>query len=247
MRLILIRHPRTEANEKKLVYGRLDAQYSEAGKATIPGIVEKLKDVKIDRIYASPLTRTRSLAEEIANDHGISKEEICLDERILEMDFGAFEGMTIPELEAKYPEEYKEYLRDFNDYVVPGGESYRQLYQRTMEFLKEIYAFHEEGKTPEKHRDSLDLEVSEGMEDDEDQSWFERKNAMVDQKKKEETIVVVSHSMVIHAAMAYLMNLDLRDVWHIRIEPGSIVDLDWRYEFAMLQSLGGPFNVRAVK
>ena len=246
MRLILIRHPRTEANEQKLVYGRTDALYSESGKATIPGIVEALHAVNIDQMYSSPLTRTRLLAREIAFDHRISEEQIRMDDRILEMDFGKFENMTIPQLEATYPKEYQEYINDFNEYVVPGGESYRQLYERVGEFLKEIYRRHEQGIEEEKHRDALDLEVGEGT--DEDHGWFEVKNAMASQeRKKEETVVVVAHSMVIHAALAHLLNLDLNDVWHIKTEPGSIVDLDWRYEFAMLQSLSGPFNVRETR
>jgi len=357
MRLIFIRHPKTEANERKLVYGRTDALYSEAGAATIPGIVEAIHEVDVDRIYASPLTRTRILAEKIAADHGIPTNEICMDERILEMDFGRFENMTISELEEKYPKEYHEYINDFNDYQVPGGESYRQLYQRVGEFLKEIYQRHErkhqeevaaetvssvqgskaaeefvaaeqnsettaglvsdeqnresaeeiacgaqieaavvedtsdaqnkevaaetttpdaleleiaaETTTPDALElemaaetttpDALELEVGE-IEDDETQqwlnqrsqkdngAWFEVKSVMDSlKKKKEETIVVVAHSMVIHAALAHLLNLDLNDVWHIKIEPGSVVDLDWRYDFAMLQHLAGPFNVREIK
>ncbi len=217
MRLIMIRHPKTEANERKLVYGRTDALYSEAGRTSIPGIVEKLHDVKIDRIYSSPLTRTRLLAEAIAADHGVAVGEsadhtvvapdIIMDDRILEMNFGQFENMTIPELEEKYPGEFAEYRKNFNDCVVPGGESFRQLSERTVDFLKDIYQRHEIGGS-------------------------------------EETVVVVSHSMVIHAAIGYLMDIDLDDVWRVKVEPGSMIDFDWRYDYAMLQGLGGPFNVR---
>ena len=209
MRLIMIRHPKTEANERKLVYGRTDALYSKAGEATIPGIVERLHSIKIDRIYSSPLTRTRLLAEAIAADHAVAADEIIMDDRILEMNFGKFENMTIPELEETYPEEFAEYRKDFNDCVVPGGESFRQLYDRTVDFLKEIYKRHEKGD--------------------------------------EQTIVVVSHSMVIHAAVGYLMDVELDDVWRVKVEPGSMIDFDWRYEYAMLQGLSGPFNVREEK
>ncbi|MBO5666185.1 MAG: histidine phosphatase family protein [Firmicutes bacterium] len=211
MRLIMIRHPRTEANEKKLVYGRTDALYSESGKATIPWIVEKLHDVKIDRIYASPLTRTRLLAEEIAADHGIAADEIFMDDRILEMNFGKFENKTTAQLEAEYPEEFQAYRENFNDAVVPEGESYRQVAERAEAFLKDIYHRHER------------------------------------ESEKEETIVVVAHSLVIHAAMAWLMEVDLDHAWHFKTEPGTLVDFDWRYEYAMLQSMTGPFNVRGVK
>lgn len=257
MRLIFIRHPKTEANEKKLVYGRMDALYSQAGEATIPDILKALCRVDVDRIYASPLTRTRILAERLAEDHGILESEICMDERILEMDFGSFEGMTISELEEAYPTEYHEYINNFNDYEVPGGESYRQLYQRVGEFLKEIYQRHEgcrmqketgaqapsnKQKTP----DALELELGED-DGDETQQWLNQRGQNhigSFSPQKEETILVVAHSMVIHAALAHLLNLDLNDVWHIKIEPGTVVDLDWRYDFAMLQALGGPFNIR---
>lgn len=233
MRLIMIRHPKTEANERKLVYGWTDALYSEAGKATIPWIVEKLHDVKIDRIYTSPLTRTRLLAEAIAADHAVAAgdasdhgaavgesagcgaeaaPEIFADERIMEMNFGKFENKTTAELEKEYPEEFRSYRENFNDAVVPGGESYRQVAERTVAFLKEIYQRHEGERTGD-----------------------------------EETVVVVSHSLVIHAAMGYLLGVDLDDVWHFKTEPGTVVDFDWRYEYAMLQGLYGPFNVREVK
>ena len=222
MRLIMIRHPKTEANERKLVYGWTDALYSEAGKATIPWIVEKLHDVKIDRIYTSPLTRTRLLAEAIAADHAVAAgegahsspaaPEITIDDRIVEMNFGKFENKTTAELEKEYPEEFRSYRENFNDAVVPGGESYRQVAERTVAFLKEIYQRHEGERAGD-----------------------------------EETVVVVSHSLVIHAAMGYLLGVDLDDVWHFKTEPGTVVDFDWRYEYAMLQGLYGPFNVREVK
>lgn len=226
MRLIMIRHPKTQANERKLVYGRTDALYSEEGEATIPGIVEKLHDVKIDRIYSSPLTRTRLLAEAIAADHGPAAPDIVMDDRILEMDFGKFENKTVAELEAEYPEEFRAYRENFNHAVVPGGESYVRVAERTVAFLQDIYDRHEKG-------------IDYCKDDD---GWPAQ--GTVSEKKKEETIAVVSHSMVIHAAIGYLMDIDLDDVWRVKVEPGSMIDFDWRYDYAMLQSLSGPFNVR---
>ena len=226
MRLIMIRHPKTQANERKLVYGRTDALYSEEGEATIPGIVEKLHDVKIDRIYSSPLTRTRLLAEAIAADHGPAAPDIVMDDRILEMDFGKFENKTVAELEAEYPEEFRAYRENFNHAVVPGGESYVRVAERTVAFLQDIYDRHEKG-------------IDYCRDDD---GWPAQ--GTVSEKNKEETIVVVSHSMVIHAAIGYLMDIDLDDVWRVKVEPGSMIDFDWRYDYAMLQSLSGPFNVR---
>ena len=43
------------------------------------------------------------------------------------------------------------------------------------------------------------------------------------------------------------MDVELDDVWRVKVEPGSMIDFDWRYEYAMLQGLSGPFNVREEK
>lgn len=282
MRLIFVRHPRTEANEKNIVYGRTDALYSQAGEASIPGIVEELRDVNIDYLYASPLTRTKILANAIAEDHGIHCDSIHMDDRVLEMNFGLFENHTIDQLKEKFPEEYQEFLDNYNSFVAPEGESFELLHQRVGEFLEEIYHCHEDARmNAEEHRDWLKLrgeweakaivgggapgtssgsgganprlsaweewsgkfECQSPAERRPEQSLAEQSPA---EQRPEQTVVVVAHSMVIHAALAHLLKIDLNEVWHIKIEPGSIVDLDYRCNFAMLQRLAGPFNVRAA-
>ncbi len=254
MRLIFIRHPRTEANEKKLVYGRTDALYSQSGLATIPGIVAALHDIRIDKLYTSPLTRTRLLACAIGEDHGIMPEDIAEDERIIEMDFGLFENKTIPQLRQQYPEEYGQYIKQFEEYAVPQGESYRQVYHRVGAFLEEIYEIYE---TRSAGGSGAAGDNSEDANEKKRQP-AERTNLAGTGRRKatgqqgqpgqqgfaERTVVAVAHSMVIHAALAHLLHLNLSDVWHIKVEPGSIVDLDYRCGFAMLQELKGPYNVR---
>lgn len=222
MRLIFVRHPQTEANESKLIYGRLDAQYSDAGRASIPAILEALRGVKFDALIASPLSRTRYLAQAIAADHGFSEEEIRLDDRVIEMNFGIIEGMTAKEAKEQQKEAYDAFMADYERYVIPEGESCFLVYQRVGQFLKDIY------------------EEFEGSEQ-------RGKGSEQRAKRSEQTVVVVAHSMVIHTALSHLLKTALEEMWHMKIEPGAIVDLDWRCGFAMLQGLSGPLNIRETR
>lgn len=224
MRLIFVRHPQTEANTKKLIYGRLDALYSKQGRATVPAIVRSLHDIEIDAIFASPLSRTRLLAEEIAADHGIAAARLRFDDRILEMNFGVLEGLTAEEARAQQGEVYQALLDHYEEYQIPEGESCLMVYARVKEFLTELYEEFESGAAQGKVA-----------------PWGEAEAV----RRREKTVVVVSHSMVIHMALAWLLHQEPHEIWHIKLEPGAVADLDWRFDFAMLQGISGPLQVSA--
>ena len=85
--------------------------------------------------YCSPLIRARETAEIVLRGRDIP---IIPDERLVEMSFGACEGMEysfdkpgspIADL-FLHPEKYTE--------PVDGGESFEQLFARTGEFLREV-------------------------------------------------------------------------------------------------------------
>ncbi len=201
MRLLFIRHPETQANVQKLIYGRSESEYSDKGKASILWVVKQMRELNFDAMYASPLKRTAYLAEQIAQEHGY--EEIIFEERLMEMHCGIFENMSNQDAKEKYKNEYEELLNNYSRYVIPQGESFEMVYHRTAALLNEIF---EEFK----------------------------------KKDTDKTIVFVTHSMVIRSALAYLLKIQLDDIWHIKIDPASIVDIHYEADFAMLQGLKSP-------
>lgn len=234
MRLIFVRHPQTEANTQKLIYGRLDAGYSEKGRATIPDIADSLKSMAVDAIFSSPLSRARILAEHIAAVHGISAAEIRLDRRISEMDFGVLEGLTTAEAKTQQGEIYQALMNDYEQYRIPEGESCMMVRERVKQFLVDLYEEFERGAEegdvapwgePEKDMDPESVPVNSAA-------------------KREKTVIVVSHSMAIHMGLSWLLHQEPHEIWHIKLEPGAIVDVDWRFEFAMLQGISGPLQIR---
>ena len=79
-------------NAKMLMQGRSDHPLNEAGFAQAQEAAERFAGmgVKIDKVYTSPLLRARQTAEKIAPD-----AEISVDERLIEMDYGPYEGMDL--------------------------------------------------------------------------------------------------------------------------------------------------------
>lgn len=214
MRLIFIRHPETMANVNKLIYGRTESNYSKVGEASIPWVVEQMREICIDEMYVSPLLRTRYLAEQIAKSHDFA--QMNFEDRILEMNFGIFENMTNKEARVSYPKEYEALMNDYSHFQIPEGESFLMVQERVKRFLKELQ------DREEKERERVESEGDKPRE------------------MPEKTIVIVAHSMVIRSALAYLLNIDLERIWHIKMNPASIVDVDYRYGYAMLQQLKSP-------
>ena len=86
--------------------------------------------VKIDKVYTSPLIRAVQTAERIAPD-----AEIVVDDRLIEMDYGPYEGM---DLRNPAPEVI-DFFMDFVNVPAPEGmEPLPDIVKRLGEFLKDI-------------------------------------------------------------------------------------------------------------
>ena len=130
--LYIIRHGKTEMNAKMLMQGRSDHPLNEAGIAQAEEAAERFAQmgVKIDRVYTSPLRRALQTAEKIAPD-----AEITVDERLIEMDYGPYEGM---DLRNPAPEVIS-FFMDFVNVPAPEGmEPLPAIVKRLGAFLEEI-------------------------------------------------------------------------------------------------------------
>jgi alpha-ribazole phosphatase len=121
MILHLIRHPKPLIGPG-ICYGRLDisaenfAVVADNLRANLPSGLP---------VWSSPLQRCRRLAE-------LLNPNLIVDERLMEMDFGAWEGRSWddiprPELDA--------WAADVAGYAPPGGESPFALQQRALDFV----------------------------------------------------------------------------------------------------------------
>ncbi len=88
MKIYVTRHGQTNLNKQKLMQGLTDEPLNETGIEQAKEASKKVTDIKFDAVYASPLDRAITTASLIA---GIDKNEVLIDERIIEVDFGKYE------------------------------------------------------------------------------------------------------------------------------------------------------------
>ena len=130
MDIILIRHGETEDNLKR-IFSRDNTKLTDKGRAQILNSKKLLKNFEYEEVYYSPLTRAVE-STEVLGLNGI------IEDRIREINFGTFTGMTFDEIRKLHPLKAKEWLKDSINYRVPKGESMLDVYNRIEEFLKEI-------------------------------------------------------------------------------------------------------------
>ena len=128
MKLFIARHGQTPWNVEDLVCGRADVPLTEVGQQQAKLLAESALDKGIDVILCSPLLRARQTAQAVSDAIGVPVE---LDERLMELDFGIFEG------EPRSTPEYV-YTRTQFPTRFPGGESNFLLAHRVYGCLEDV-------------------------------------------------------------------------------------------------------------
>lgn len=130
--IYIIRHGQTEKNRANVLQGRSDIPLNDSGRQQ----AEEVKDqfikagIYFDLVYTSPLIRAVQTAAIIAE--GIPQVK---DERLIEMDYGPYEGMDL----ANPAPEVLEFFRDFVHNPAPNGmEPLQAIVVRLGSFLEEI-------------------------------------------------------------------------------------------------------------
>ena len=129
MTIYLIRHGKTEANERHLYCGSTDLPLSDAGRAEL----EKLRyDIKNVRFITSGMKRTNETLKILFGD--VPYE---IEPRFQEVDFGIFEMHSYDEL--KETPDYQAWLTGDNEAnIPPNGESGVQMRERVLQAFSEI-------------------------------------------------------------------------------------------------------------
>ena len=131
-RIYIIRHGQTEMNSRKLLQGRTDLPLNTEGIVQASKTAEILNNMGIffDRVFSSPLVRAVYTAELLSPG-----TEIETDDRLIEMDYGPFEGM---DLYSPAPE-VMNFFRDFTRNPAPEGmEPLDSVVARTGDFIESL-------------------------------------------------------------------------------------------------------------
>ncbi len=122
--LLLIRHGKTASNsdpgsDADKIRGQADLPIEPKGREQAKELAEKLKAVKIWKIYYSPLQRTAFTAETVAKAQP-EKPELAPDKELLSWDLKGWEGKSYNSMMPRL----KEFQKDYPSTAPPEGESW---------------------------------------------------------------------------------------------------------------------------
>ncbi len=140
---ILIRHGETAWNAEVRIQGHLDSPLNDEGLAQALLVGERLGRESFDHFYCSDLGRALQTAQPIADHSG---KQPVREPRLRERHLGIFQGLTGPECEARFPEDYARFRQRDPDHAIPQGESIRQVHDRVAAWLTEMAARHAGGR-----------------------------------------------------------------------------------------------------
>lgn len=125
MELHLIRHPRPDV-AAGICYGQTDVGLAEP----VAAIATRLQALlpPAFALHASPLARARLLAEALGTP--------TLDARLMEIHFGAWEGLAYDDIGSALDD----WVSDPLGFRAPGGESPREMADRVLAWLEEVLA-----------------------------------------------------------------------------------------------------------
>lgn len=118
-KLYLVRHGETAWSKTGQHTGRTDLELTDQGKLDATRLGARLKSLKVDRVFTSPLKRARSTCELC----GFGPQATTMAE-LLEWDYGPYEGKTSVQIRADRP--HWDLFRD----GCPGGESVADIARR---------------------------------------------------------------------------------------------------------------------
>ncbi len=138
-RLYLLRHGETEWNIKKITQGTTDIQLTDKGKEQAKKAAYRLIHEKIDYIYASHLSRAFETAKIIGE---ILKINIETEQSLREMNFGQWQGLSVEDLQTKYPKEHIIWRSQPHKWSLKGAETLLQVQERTLSTINDLRKKH---------------------------------------------------------------------------------------------------------
>ena len=141
--IYLIRHAQSEGNLYRMMQGQWDGEVTELGRRQIAALAERFRDVHIDAVYSSDLSRTRMTAGAILKYHDLP---LHTSRALRELDLGPWEGKFFGDLKKSEPEALRTFVLDMGSWHIDGAETCRDASERIYPCFLEI-ARENDGRT----------------------------------------------------------------------------------------------------
>jgi broad specificity phosphatase PhoE len=142
--IYFVRHGETAWNAEGRLQGQAENDINENGRrqADLNGarLRELVADLGAFDFVASPMRRTRETMERVRAAMGLPPQDYRTDPRLVEVNFGDWQGFTFAELEAAQAGVTRPRKKNKWNFLPPGfgAESYQMLMERILPWLNEV-------------------------------------------------------------------------------------------------------------
>lgn len=134
MKIYITRHSKTIWNKEKRLQGRKDSPLTQEGIENALALKKIISNMSFDLVYSSPIQRALHTAQ-LLFDH----QNIILDDRLMEMNFGDFEGRKILDILETDCELYHNLWKHPERFDrIAHGESYDEVIARAQSFKENL-------------------------------------------------------------------------------------------------------------
>lgn len=213
-RYFLVRHGETDLNVSGVFYGHTDCGLNELGKSQARQVGEYLSKIEFHKVYSSPLIRAKDTKDIILaeNENGHEFGDV-LDERLMELGFGLWENKSMAEIKLMDEDFWGGYFNGWPDIAAPGGESFRDFFDRVESFFLDVMKSDDAGLNLNEGIHNL----NEGIHNLDETAHNHEKTGL----DKIENILIVGHQGSIGLLPVFAMGLTMKDYWKFRIEQGT--------------------------
>lgn len=141
--IYFVRHCEAMGNVMHIFQGVSDFDISEMGEKQLEFLKKKFENIKLDKIYSSPLIRAYKTALAIKGDKDL---EVITHDGLIEINGGIIEGKPTAESFNKYPDLADDWVNSPQNFHPQDGEHMRHAYDRIYNTILEL-ANENRGKT----------------------------------------------------------------------------------------------------
>jgi Fructose-2,6-bisphosphatase len=135
--LLLLRHGEITQSEPRLFVGQRDLPLTADGRRQAEAWREALAQTALDGVWCSSLSRCRETANLLLD--GRDGHPVALD-ALREISLGEWEGLSVAEVQRRFPGEYERRGADLANVAPAGGESFAEAQERVWTAVQDILA-----------------------------------------------------------------------------------------------------------
>ncbi len=136
MNVYLIRHGESLGNLEGKIQGWMDFSLSELGLLQVQAVANHLKDIRLDYLYSSDLTRAYETAQAIGK---VKELTVHAWDQVREVNLGPFQGLSRAEIYQRFPVTEESSILTSG---VEGTETIEQLTARCQHVIQQLQLAH---------------------------------------------------------------------------------------------------------